>query len=98
MKYKEAFGITRFGYTPFRIEDVIICLYRHDPVPCTGSKWNWKYYRTPKTSNLKRDDSKYNRGKRRKKEIWDKWEDDYPRADQFDRSWKRSTKRKRQFK
>lgn len=98
MKYKEAFGITRFGYTPYR--DVIICLYRYDPVPCSGSKWNWKFYRTPKTFNLKRDDSKYNRSKRRGKQmgLWDRWEDDYPRADQFDRSWKRSTKRKRQFK
>jgi len=100
MKYKEEFWVTRFGYTGIWYKDSMTRLFRFDPVPCTGSKWNWSYYRSPKIANLKRDDSPYNRGKRRKKEmcIFDRWEDDYPRADQFDRCWKRCTKRKRQFK
>ena len=104
MKYKEVFYTDKYGYSKyFKCQnDMIQSLFRYDPIAGSGINrhfYNANIYRAPKTANLKRDESSFNRDKRRKKELglWDRWEDDRTRSNYRNKSWKNS-KRKNQYK
>ena len=100
MKYKEIFYLTRFGYTPYRLVDMVTVRFRYDPVPCSGSYRCGNFYRGIKTTQELRWNyahKDFTRGKRRKKMLPNTW-DDLPRNDYRDRSWKSCTKRRKQYK
>jgi hypothetical protein len=78
--------------------------FRIDPVPGVHKLCNsyfTSYYKTPKTSNEKRQwyaSEGYGRRKRSPRYLADSW-DDYPRADRYyDSSWKKNKIRKQWMK
>lgn len=106
MLYKEVFYTDSHGFDYEvswwginRKEQKIRCRFRFDPVPCTGTHWyHGNYYRHMKTYQERRSNyayEGYTRGKRRNlPEPWDDW----GRSDYKHNSWKKCTKRKRQYK
>jgi len=102
-KYKEQMYTDRFGFNIWDdSQQKIYCLFRFDPIPAAGIGWGRsRSYKLPRTANIKRDESPYNRGKRRRKSmgLWNRWDDDdVMRANHNNRNWKSCTKRKNQFK
>jgi len=97
--------ITRYAGYNWRKHITLTFRFRMDPVPYTrkrkGSYFKC-YYKTPRSTQERRRfymDKEFIRirGKRVPCYLPNAW-DDYPRADVYDRSWKRATKRKRQWK
>jgi len=104
MKYKEVMWINKYGFDHrLSNKEMIKCLFRFDPIPCSGDQW-WQYraFRYGTTiQEIRRNeiDNEYVRGKR--KSIWlrsDPYDDGYYRSDHRDNSWKCSTKRRNQWK
>lgn len=106
MKYKEVMYFDKLGYD-FRywdkLKDLVICKFRYDPIPSSGSQW-WqpranRYGKTAQELRKSFVDVEYVRGKRRKMYLQsDPYWDGYYRSDHRDNSWKKSTKRKHQWK
>ena len=95
MQYGEILCRRQYLYV-LRNKPVRCFRYRIDPVPFISiRKWRFQYsYKTPKTSNEKRQwDQQFGRTKRNPKNLPDPW-DDWPRADRYDRSWKQKKKKK----
>lgn len=98
MKYGDILSCNwRYVCWAYRNNKILTYRYRIDPIPfvhkCNGRKFgNW--YKIPKVTNEKRQwDNNYGRIKRSPANLPDPY-DDYPRADIYDRSWKKVKKRK----
>lgn len=102
MKYKEKYYVNRWGWTPLNIESRVYELrFRYDPVPRgIGHRMRGGIYRKIRTTQERRwsiAHKEYVRGRRSSHMIPDYW-DDIIRKDYRDRSWKKCTKRKHQYK
>ena len=89
----------RYVCWAWRNNKPLIYRYRIDPVPFIHKRHacfsDW--YKLPKVMNEKRQwDKKYGRTKRNPMNLPDA-RDDYPRADIYDRSWKKSSKKRKQW-
>ena len=95
----QEFGVTKYGYAVFYIEDLIICHYRFDPIPGTGNKYRNKYYRHIKTTQELKWNfvySEYTRSKRTKRYLPSFWDECI--RNNHSKSWKDCTKRRKQYK
>ena len=105
MKHGETFYLNKYGFEYFEAyrysEHKCRCRFRFDPVPGCGTTFYSTLsdtHRSPRTANIKRDESPYNRGKRRMAWFWDRWEPSISRSNWKTKSWKECTRRKRQYK
>ncbi len=74
-------------------------VFRRDPIPGIGGKW-FDCYKRPKTQQERRYSFAYPkrfvRARRNATMLPNAW-DDIPRSDIYDRCWKRSKKRRKQW-